>query len=227
MILKNAFKNWLLRTKSSEGDILTRYGAILRMIDNLAKLATLDAKKTFLNNLQKQRNPNYYKKPLRELVNLYKRFEDKVKRNTMNSWHETTRNIRDILLRRTQLLKNLIRPLEQNRKDILRKFLHKWNAAAKDIRNFTEMDALLKFKSLYSIYDKWNKFNKATILSNAFNEWRRRAAIKPIDFRKIFNEAKPHVLRHNIILNAEDLLNALRSKYYIANRQNVLKKAIK
>ena len=227
MVLKDALKNWLLKTKSNEGDILSKYGAILKMVDNLTKSALKDSKANFLNNLRLQRNPNFYKKALNGLVNLYKRCENRIKRNTMNNWHDTTKKLRDILLKRTQLLKNRIRPLEQNRIDILRKTLNKWNSNAKDIRNFNTLDTFIKGNSIYSIYDKWNKYNRANILSSAFNEWRRRAAVKPIDFRKIFMEAKPHVLKHNINKNAEDLLNALRSKYYFANRQNVLKKVIK
>ena len=227
MVLKNTLKNWLLKTKSNEGDILSKYGAILKMVDLLTKSALKDLKSNFLNNLRQQRNPNYYKKALNGLVSLYKRCEQRLKRNTINNWHDTTKNLRNILLRRTQLLKNRIRPLEQNRVDILRRILNKWNSNAKDIRNFNAFDTYIKGNSIYSIYDKWNKFNRANILSSAFNEWRRRAAVKPIDFRKIFMEAKPHVLKHNINKNAEDLFNALKSKYYLANRQNVLKKVIK
>jgi hypothetical protein len=227
MVLKNTLKNWLLKTKSNEGDILSKYGAILKMVDLLTKSALKDSKSNFLNNLRQQRNPNYYKKALNGLVSLYKRCEQRLKRNTINNWHDTTKNLRNILLRRTQLLKNRIRPLEQNRVDILRRILNKWNSNAKDIRNFNAFDTYIKGNSIYSIYDKWNKFNRANVLSSAFNEWRRRAAVKPIDFRKIFMEAKPHVLKHNINKNAEDLFNALKSKYYLANRQNVLKKVIK
>ena len=227
IVLKDALKNWLLKTKRKEGDILNRYGAMLKLVDLLTKSALKDAKKTFFDNMKKQRNPNYYKKPLRNLVNLYKRCEQRVKKNTINTWHDATKNLRDILLKRTQLLKNRFRPLDQNRKDVLRRTLNKWNSNAKDIRNFTNFDKYVKGNALYSIYGKWDKYNKSNILSSAFNEWRRRAAVKPIDFRKIFMEAKPHVLKHNIIRNAEDLLNALRNKYFIANRQNVLKKVIK
>ena len=227
MILKNTLKNWLLRTKSSESDILTRYGAMLKVVDLLTKTALKETKNNFLENMRQQRNPNYFKKPLRQLLNLYKKCEQRVKRNTLNNWHDTTKNLRNVLLRRTQLLKNRIKPLEQNRKDVLRRVLNKWNSTAKDIRNFNTFDGFIKGNSIYSIYDKWNKFNRANILSSAFNEWRRRAAVKPVDFRKILMEAKPHVLKHNINKNAEDLLNALRSKYYFANRQNKLRKVIK
>ena len=227
MILRNAFKNWLLKTKSKEGDILTRYGAMLRLVDLLAKSALRDTKNNFFDNLRKQRNPNYYKKPLRELVNLYKRFELKAKRNAMNNWHNTTKRVRDMILKRTQILKNRFRPLNQHRIDVLRRALNKWRSNAKDIKNYTNIDKFIKGNSIYSIYSKWNKYNRANILSSAFNEWRRRAAIKPIDYSKILMAAKPHVLRHNIFKNAEDLLNALRNRYFLYNRQNVLKKALK
>lgn len=39
-------------------------------------------------------------------------------------------------------------------------------------------------------------------------------------------EAKPHMLKHNIIRNGEDLLNNLRAHQFAANRQNKLKKAV-
>ena len=227
MVLKNTLKNWLLKTKSKEGDILSRYGTTIKLIEDLVKRALKEPKKNFLTNMKSTKNPNYYKKALNHLIGLYKRCEQKIKRDTMNSWHDTTKNIRDLLLKRTQLLKNRFRPLNQNRIDVLRRALNKWYNKSKDIKTFSNIDEYIKGNSIYNIYGKWQKFNRANILSSAFNDWRRRAAVKPVDYRKIIMEAKPHVLRHNINKNAEDLLNALRSKYYFANRQNVLRKVLR
>ena len=145
MILRNAFKNWLLKTKSKEGDILNRYGAMLRLVDLLAKSALRDTKNSFFDNMKKQRNPNYYKKALKELLSLYKRCELRAKRKAMNNWHDTTKKIRDMILKRTQILKNRFRPLNQNRIDVLRRVFNKWRATAKDIKNFTNIDKFIEF----------------------------------------------------------------------------------
>ena len=64
------------------------------------------------------------------------------------------------------------------------------------------------------------------ILSTAFNEWRRRAAIKPTNYKRRIIEAKPHMLKHNINMNAEDLLTGLRNQYNRKLRKDKLKKIV-
>ena len=56
-------------------------------------------------------------------------------------------------------------------------------------------------------------------MSNSFNEWRRRAMKKPVDYKSRILDAKPHMLKHNINMNGEDLLEAQKRKYQIQNRK--------
>ena len=85
---------------------------------------------------------------------------------------------------------------------------------------------LLRGHSAYSLYNKWNTINTLKTLSTAFNDWRRKAAIKPVNYKAKMLLAKPHMLKHNINMNAADLLNGLRSKYIHKLRKDPLKKLV-
>lgn len=132
-----------------------------------------------------------------------------------------------IYKRRNALLRTIFRAKQQNQLYNLKDIVNQWYKTAMRMNNDYENLLYRRGKSIYSLYNKWHKSNLMTTLSNAFNEWRRRAAIKPIDYEKLITQAKPHLLKHNIFKNAEDLLNALRSKYNLVHRQNVLKKVLK
>ena len=225
MLLNHRFNNW--RIASAKDDHLSKYGALFRFVDLTVKKCLLQPKVDFMNNLYNHRTDNFYRKPLLKMLALKKKFEDLLKRKANNKWMTNVNLLNNLQKRRNTLLRNLFRAKNMSRQTNLRAALNHWYRTAMRMNNDIENLLYKRGKSAFSLYNKWHKSNLMTILSNAFNEWRRRAAVKPVDYEKLVALAKPHLLKHNIIRNAEDLLNALKSKYKYANRQNALKKAIK
>ena len=215
------------RTASAKDDNLSRLGALLRFVDLTVKKCLLQPKVDFMNNLYNHRTDNYYRKPLMKMINLKKKYLDALKRKANNKWMSNVNLLNNLQKRRNVLLRNLYKDKNQARLTDLRSALNNWYRTAMRMNNDIENLIYRRGKSAFSLYNKWHKSNLMTILSNAFNEWRRRAAIKPVDYEKLINQAKPHLLKHNMIRNAEDLLNALKKKYNYVNRQKVLAKAIK
>jgi hypothetical protein len=225
MLLNHRFNNW--RIASAKDDKLSRCGALLRFVDLTVKKCLLQPKVDFMNNLYNYRNTNYYRKPLLKMIALKKKCQDLIKRQANNKWMSNVNLLNNLQKRRNALLRTIFRAKQQNQLYNLKDIVNQWYKTAMRMNNDYENLLYRRGKSIYSLYNKWHKSNLMTTLSNAFNEWRRRAAIKPIDYEKLITQAKPHLLKHNIFKNAEDLLNALRSKYNLVHRQNVLKKVLK
>jgi len=180
-----------------------------------------------MNQLYNYRNINYYKKALPKMISLNKRCRDYMKRKAFNDWRNKTTILNSLLDKRNYLLKNLLKSKQEKQNNILRRFINQWNKTSNNMKNDIDNLVLKRGVTTFSLYNKWNKSNKVNTIASAFNEWRRKAAIKPVDYNKLIMESTPHILKYNINLNGEDLLNSLRSKHYFAKRQNILKKAIK
>ena len=224
MILAHKFNVW--RAAAFKEDDLTKAGAIIRFLDLLTKKALKPTKVDFMNELYNHRDANYYKKALPRMIILNKRCRDLMKRKAFNTWKNNVNLVNFNNIQRNLLLKDIIRNKQTNVNNTLRRFVNQWNKLSNNLKNDDIQTTLKRGVTTFALYNKWNKSNKLNTLASAFNDWRRKAAIKPIDYEKLLMEAKPHMLKHNIIRNGEDLLNNLRAHQFAANRQNKLKKAV-
>jgi hypothetical protein len=184
-------------------------------------------KSKFFFALKTIKNPNAYVRKLRKILSIYDRTNKGMLSRIFKTWHDKAVKLDTNQLKKTFFLKTIHSSLDKNRERILRNAIYKWQRASRSITDSYDKILFKRSNLLFSLYSKWNKFNTGNLLSFAFNNWRRRAAIKPVDYSKLLMAAKPHILRHNILKNAEDLMNALRHEYFIKNRQNVLHKAMK
>jgi len=225
MMLSHRFNIW--RVAAVKDDWPAKYGSLLRFLNLLTKKALKPIKVDFMNQLYNYRNINYYKKALPKMISLNKRCRDYMKRKAFNDWRNKTTILNSLLDKRNYLLKNLLKSKQEKQNNILRRFINQWNKTSNNMKNDIDNLVLKRGVTTFSLYNKWNKSNKVNTIASAFNEWRRKAAIKPVDYNKLIMESTPHILKYNINLNGEDLLNSLRSKHYFAKRQNILKKAIK
>ena len=184
-------------------------------------------KSKFLFNLKTIKNPNFFSKYLRKVISIFDRSNKGMLSRALKAWHEKVLKYDTNQLKKTLFLKTLHTSLDKNRAHILQRALNRWQRASRKITDSYDKLLFKRSNVLFSLYGKWTKFNKGNMLSFAFNTWRRKAAIRPVDYEKVLSEAKPHILRHNILQNAEDLMNALKHKRFIQTRQTILHKAMK
>ena len=168
----------------------------------------------------------YYTRPLKGCLTLYDKCQKLLKNRAVNTWRNKVRDLNSLLFKRQLLLKNIIKPLVANNTAVLRHALLKWKQNVLGLRNDYEKLLLTRGHALYSIYNKWKKANRLRDLYIAFNDWRRKAAVRPVNYKQKILQAKPHMLKHNINMNAEDLLTGLRSQYLQKLRRDLLKKQI-
>ena len=225
-ILSQNIKNWRIKAARSGENYLSRIGAFMKLMEAGIKKKTKPTKKEFLQKMRKTIAPEYYQRPLKGCLKLYDRCQKLLKNRFINNWRNKVRDWNNLLFKRQLSLKNIVKPLVANNTVVLKNILNTWRHNALGIKNDYDRLELLRGHAAYSLYNKWNKTNMLKILSTAFNEWRRRAAIKPTNYKRRIIEAKPHMLKHNINMNAEDLLTGLRNQYNRKLRKDKLKKIV-
>ena len=184
-------------------------------------------KSKLLFALKTIKNPNAYVRKMKKVISIYDRTSKGMLSRIFKTWHEKAMKLDTNQLKKTLFLKTLHTSLDKNRENILRRALNRWLRASISITDSYDKILFKRSNILFSLYSKWSKFNKGNLLSFAFNTWRRKAAIRPVDYEKLLILAKPHILRHNILKNAEELMNALKHKNFIKTRQIILHKAMK
>ena len=225
-VLSQSLKSWRIKSARSVEDFLNRIGAFMKLMEAAVKKKTKNAKSQFIQRLSKTTSPEFYKKPLKECVNLYSKFNKLLKSRAFSDWRNNNRNWNYLMTKRQLLLKNIIKPRIAGDKCVLKGLLHKWKRNTIGIAKDLEKMQLLRGHSTYHIYSKWNKANMLKVISNSFNEWRRRAMKKPVDYKSRILDAKPHMLKHNINMNGEDLVEVQKRKYRNQQRKNLLKRII-
>ena len=225
-LLSQAMKTWRIKSARSVEDFLNRIGKFMKLMELATKKKTKDAKKKFMQRLPKTISPEFYKKPLKDCFNLYSKFNKLMKSRAFSDWRNNNRSWNYKMDKRQLLLKNIIKPRICRDRCVLKTLLNKWKRNTIGLKKDQEKMEQLKGYSSYSIYNKWNKANLLKVLSNAFNNWRRRAMKKPIDYKSRILDAKPHMLKHNIKMNAEDLIEVQKRKYRNQLRKNILKKIV-
>jgi hypothetical protein len=224
--LLSALNTWRVNIRPTADDLYTKNANLMTLLNAIQrKLNPLKSKFFFV--LKTLKNPNAYVRKLKKILSIYDRTTKGMLSRIFKTWHDKAMKMDTKQLKKTLFLKTLHGSLDKNRERILRMTMYKWQRASRSITDSYDKILFKRSNLLFSLYSKWNKFNTGNLLSFAFNNWRRRAAIKPIDYQKLIMEAKPHLLRHNILKNAEDLMSALKHEYFIKNRQKVLHKAMK
>ena len=225
-VLSQAMKSWRIKSARSVEDFLNRIGNFMKLMEIALKKKTKNSKNLFLKRLPQTISPEFYKKPLKECVNLYAKFNKLMKSRAFNDWRNNNRSLNYLLTKRKLILKNIIKPRIAVNKSILKGALNKWKRNTIGLKKDQENMQLLRGHSTYYIYSKWNKANMLKVLSNSFNEWRRKAMKKPVDYKSRILDAKSHMLKHNIKMNGEDLLEVQKRKYRNQKRKNLLKKIV-
>ena len=175
--------SWRIKSARSVEDFLNRIGNFMKLMEIVAKKKTKTPKSQFMQRLPKTISPEFYKKPLKDVVNVYAKFNKLLKSRAFSDWRNNNRNWNYLQTKRQLLLKNIIKPRICGDKCLLKGLLHRWKRNTIGIKKDQEKLQLLRGHSTYSIYSKWNKANTLKVVSNAFNEWRRRAMKKPIDYK--------------------------------------------
>ena len=225
-LLSQALKNWRRKASRSVDDFLNRIGNFMKLMDSGLKKRSKPLKKHFFQNAKNTLSSEFSRKPLKTLVNLYDKCRRFMKNRAFNAWRNKVLNMSVGSMRRNLLLKNIVNSIVANDKAVLKNTLRNWLKTALGMRYRSEKMDLVKGHTAYSLYNKWNKANMLKILSTAFNDWRRKAAIKPANYKQRIIQAKPHMLKHNINMNAEDLLYGLRLQYAAKVRKDLLRKII-
>ena len=189
-VLSQSLKNWRIKSARSVEDFLNRIGNFMKLMEIVAKKKTKTPKSQFMQRLPKTISPEFYKKPLKDVVNVYAKFNKLLKSRAFSDWRNNNRNWNYLQTKRQLLLKNIIKPRICGDKCLLKGLLHRWKRNTIGIKKDQEKLQLLRGHSTYSIYSKWNKANTLKVVSNAFNEWRRRAMKKPIDYKARILDAK-------------------------------------
>ena len=221
-ILSQAVKNWRINTARSVEDFLSRIGAFMKLMEAGAKKKTKAVGDSFLKRMKSTIAPEYLRKPLKGCLNLYEKSQKNMKSRALNIWRNKVKDMNNQLMKRGLALKNIIKPIICNDNTVKRSIFNKWRHNALGLRNELDKMMLLRGHSTFSLYNKWHKTNLLNTLSNAFNEWRRKAQKKPINYHAKIFQAKPHMLKHNINMNGEDLLETQKRKYRNQLRKNIL-----
>jgi hypothetical protein len=177
--MKNLMSKYLHRWQNnasvSERDILKKYGYLFDFLQKLVKKSILPAKERFLTNLMNTTNPEYFRKPLRNIVRIYdKNLMDQLRR-AFNTWRNNARDgeLRDLKLKVLRL--TVLAAIRGRDKQLLQKALRRWhhNALTDGLLNdFDDAELYNKVRSLYNLYGKYNKANRLNKLAKAFAKWR-------------------------------------------------------
>ena len=231
--MKNLMSKYLHRWQNnasvSERDILKKYGYLFDFLQKLVKKSILPAKERFFSNLLNTTNPEYFRKPLRNIVKIYDRTLMDDLRRAFNTWRNNARDgaLRDLKLKVLRL--TVLSAIRGRDKQLLQKALRRWhhNALTDGLLNdFDDAELYNKVRSLYNLYGKYNKANRLNQLAKAFARWRLNTTKRGEPLQTRILKAKKHMLKHNINKNAEDLLNALRNIAEIKRIEVLLKKFI-
>ena len=173
-------------------------------------------------------NPEYFRKPLRNIVRIYDRNLIDQLRRAFNTWRNNARDgeLRDLKLKVLRL--TVLAAIRGRDKQLLQKALRRWhhNALTDGLLNdFDDAELYNKVRSLYNLYGKYNKANRLNKLAKAFAKWRLNTSQRGEPIQTRIFKAKKHMLKHNINKNAEDLLNALRNIAEIKRIEILLKNA--
>lgn len=213
MKLLSALNTWRVNTRPKD-DYYTKNANLMYLLNAIArKLNPLKSK--FLFNLKTMKNPNYYIRNMRKVISIYDRTNKGLLSRALKTWHDKAMKLDTNQLKKALFLKTIHSNMDRTRETLLRNALNRWQRASKSITDSYNKLLFKRSNVLFSLYGKWTKFNKGNMLSFAFNTWRRKAAVPPVDYAKLLIEAKPHILRHNILKNAEGLMEALKEKLYL------------
>ena len=225
-MLLSALNTWRMKMRPKSDEYYEKNANLMALLNAIMrKLNPLKSKLLFA--LKTIKNPNAYVRKMKKIVSIYDRTQKGMLTRIFKTWHDKAMKLDTNQLKKTLFLKTLHSSLDKNRENILRRALNRWQRASRSITDSYDKVLFKRSNILFSLYSKWSKFNQGNLLSFAFNTWRRKAAIRPVDYQKLILEAKPHILRHNILKNAEELMNALKYQNFIKNRQMVLHKAMK
>ena len=197
-ILSQAVKNWRINTARSVENFLSRIGAFMKLMEAGAKRKTKAIGGSFQKNLKGINAPKYLRKPLKGCVNLYKKSQKSIKSRALNIWRIKVRDMNNQLMKRQLSLKNIVKPIIFNDNTVKRSIFNKWRHNTLGLRSKLEKMMLLRGHLKFSLYNKFPKTNLLNNLSNTFNEWRRKAQKKPINYLAKIFQAKSHMLKHNI-----------------------------
>ena len=229
-ILSKYFHKWQLNASPSESEILEKYGHLFEFLDMLKYYSLFPAKEHFFKNLKKSTSPEYLKKPLKNCLKTYgNNLQDKLKK-AFNTWRLNTKNGELQTLKRKVLKNSVMSTLNNKDKQRLLKALRKWHNIAltdKLLDEFDEEDFNTRVKSMLNLYGKWNKINRLNTLARAFSKWRLNTAEKKEPLKQRIMRAKPHMLKHNINKNGEDLLNVLKDIADSRKLENLLRKFVR
>ena len=228
-LMSKYLHKWQNNASVSERDILKKYGYLFDFLQKLVKRSILPAKERFLKNLMNTTNPEYFRKPLRNIVRIYDRNLIDQLRRAFNTWRNNARDgeLRDLKLKVLRL--TVLAAIRGRDKQLLQKALRRWhhNALTDGLLNdFDDAELYNKVRSLYNLYGKYNKANRLNKLAKAFAKWRLNTSQRGEPIQTRIFKAKKHMLKHNINKNAEDLLNALRNIAEIKRIEILLKKFI-
>ena len=223
---------WAAKASMSESEILKKYGYLFKFLDLLKNAALFPAKKQFFDNLKKFENPEYFKKPLRNIVKVYNRNLLNQLKRAFNKWRLNARDGELNELKKKVLINTIISTIRNRDRQALLKALRTWHNNALTERlcdDFDEADFFNRMRTLVALYGKYNKINrlnKLNLLSKAFAKWRLNTIEKGEPLESRILKAKEHMLKHNINQNAEDLLNALRDVSEIKRLETLLRKFV-
>ena len=134
-VLSQSFKSWRIRSARSVEDFLNRIGAFWKLMEIIAKKKTKNAKSQFMQRLSKTISPEFYKKPLKECVNVYSKFNKLMKSRALSDWRNNNRNHKYLMTKRQLLLKNIIKPRIAGDKCVLKGLLNKWKRNTIGVKN--------------------------------------------------------------------------------------------
>ena len=214
-LLGKYFQIWKSVLNVSEKDILDKYGALFKLLDNLKDASLRPIKKDFLGRLRAIRNPELLRRPAKKLFKYYdKNLKDQLKR-AINDWRNQSNQLALKELK-GRLLRNAVKSaiIRANQQSLL-KALNKWHNKI----------GVNKINNLFLIYSKWQKYSLGNLLHSALLKWRHNALQKDDSKDRILN-AKKHMLKHNINKNAEDLLNAMKFIHKYEQRSKLLRKCV-
>ncbi len=227
--LTKYFQRWAAKPVVNEAEILRKYGYIFKYLDNIAKDATLPAKRLFFKKLKRTINPEYYKKPLKNVVKTYGKNTLRVLTKVINKWRDNARNDEVNELKKMFLKKAIQNILRNRDKQDLLKAFRKWNRnilAERLMDRFDEEEYTKTTKRIIMVYDKSNRMNDFKRLTRALHRWRMNTIEKGEPLSQRILRAKKHMLKHNINKNGEDLVNSLKDVSEIKRIEDLLKKFV-
>ena len=138
-VLSQSLKSWRIKSARSVEDFLNRIGKFMKLMELATKKKTKDAKSQFMQRLPKTISPEFYKKPLKDVVNVYAKFNKLLKSRAFSDWRNNNRNWNYLQTKRQLLLKNIIKPRICGDKCLLKTLLHRWKRNTIGIKKGSEI----------------------------------------------------------------------------------------